>query len=146
MVGARRGLRRLDRTDRARATVVGLALVGVQAAVWMLGYQRSRRLVEAVCGLLRPRRAPLPVERRTWLVNGVAAALPLPANCLARSLVLWGWMRRHDEAAELWFGARIAAGGVLEAHAWVSAADVVLNDTADVAERYPPFPQPVRRS
>ena len=146
MSGARRGLRSIGWADRGRALVVGLALVAVQVSVWTLGYQRSRRMVDIVARLPPRRRGAPAVPRRTLLVNGVAAALPLPANCLARSLVLWGWLRRHDESAELWFGARIAAGGALEAHAWVSAGDVVLNDTADVAERYPPFPQPVRRT
>ena len=146
MAAARRGLRSVGWADRSRAVVVGLALVSVQLTVWTLGYRRSRRLVELVSRLPSRRSGAPAVERRTWLVNGVAAALPLPANCLARSLVLWGWLRRHDEPAELWFGARVASGGVLEAHAWVSAGELVLNDTADVAERYPPFPQPVQRT
>ena len=59
-------------------------------------------------------------------------------NCLSQSLTLQRLLARHGVAAELRIGAR-RAGDRLEAHAWVEHQGRPLNDSADVAARFPPF-------
>jgi hypothetical protein len=59
-------------------------------------------------------------------------------NCLSQSLTLQQLLRRAGVAAQLRIGARRAADGI-EAHAWIEHEGRPLNDSADVAARYPPF-------
>jgi hypothetical protein len=64
----------------------------------------------------------------------------VPVTCLPHSLVLWWLLRRDQAEAVLRVGVRKATGD-LEAHAWVEHDGVVLNDRADVHERYAAFEQ-----
>ena len=59
-------------------------------------------------------------------------------RCLSRSLVLLWILRRHGIDAELKVGVR--QGNEVEGHAWVEYQAKPLNDTADVSQRYEPFP------
>ena len=61
-------------------------------------------------------------------------------NCLSQSVTLRRLLARAGIAAELRIGARRGPGG-LEAHAWVEHDGRPLNDSDDVARRYPPFPK-----
>lgn len=56
-------------------------------------------------------------------------------NCLERSLVLWGLLRRQGIDGRIVIGAR-KVKGQFEAHAWVEVQGTVLNDFADVGERF----------
>jgi hypothetical protein len=71
----------------------------------------------------------------TRIIQIAAAYGVLPTNCLERSLVLWALLRRRGIAGEVCFGVR-RDGDDLQAHAWVELDGVVLNDTADVGERF----------
>lgn len=63
----------------------------------------------------------------------------LRGNCLTRSLTLKYLLDRQGVPSELRIGARRTSHG-LEAHAWVEHKGRPLNDSADVAQRFPPFP------
>lgn len=96
-------------------------------------------------GLRGPSRAagvraptPLPPERIAQLVALAARHGLARGNCLSQSLTL---QRLLDGAAatQLRIGARRGPAG-LEAHAWIEHEGRPLNDTADVAQRFTPFP------
>lgn len=81
------------------------------------------------------------------LVETAARLQPLPARCLARSLWLRWLLHRHGHLGVLRLGCRRTPQG-LQAHAWIEHDGHPLNDTADVAERFPAFadlPPPTRR-
>jgi hypothetical protein len=67
------------------------------------------------------------------------------ANCLKKSLVLWGLLRRQGIDSELRIGVKREAGN-FEAHAWVEWEGIVLNDTQDVRERFAMFERPIEAS
>jgi hypothetical protein len=60
------------------------------------------------------------------------------ANCLKKSLVLWGLLRRQGIESELRIGVQKEAGN-FAAHAWVEYDGFVLNDTQDVRDRFSMF-------
>ena len=60
---------------------------------------------------------------------------PYRANCLERSLVLCRFLRRKGIDFDLRIGADLSRGELF-AHAWVEHAGFVLNDSADVVERF----------
>ncbi|MGQ9908263.1 MAG: lasso peptide biosynthesis B2 protein [Candidatus Flexifilum sp.] len=79
---------------------------------------------------------PLTAARRTAeLVAAAAGGLPFTPNCLERSLVLWALLRARGIAGDLHFGVRRDRDR-LDVHAWVEYSAVVLNDRADVGQRY----------
>lgn len=61
--------------------------------------------------------------------------IPVAPTCLRRSLTLIRELNRIDLAATLHIGVR-NVGEKVEAHAWVQAREVVLNDHPDVAAAY----------
>lgn len=109
----------------------------------VLSYRRLRSLL----GVLLPSRAAssLPsseswprAERVARVVQIAARHSLLRPNCLDRSLVLWALLRRRGIESTLRFGTR-KDGARFEAHAWVELEGVVLNDTADVGQRFAAF-------
>jgi hypothetical protein len=66
----------------------------------------------------RPIRDHLSPEVMSVVVAGAAAAVPFPATCLRRSLVLWWLLKRRGIASEIRIGAQGNAGS-FKAHAWV---------------------------
>jgi hypothetical protein len=60
------------------------------------------------------------------------------ASCLPCSLTLWWVLRQRGIPSDLRIGVR-KEGGQLQAHAWVEFRGTVLNDGADVSERYATF-------
>ena len=90
-------------------------------------------------------RAPSPegrggqgVRTTVRLVDIAARHLPWQPTCLPRSLVLWCLLRRQGVPAELRIGVQ-KSRQQLNAHAWVEVAGCVVNDTPDIAARFPPF-------
>ena len=79
------------------------------------------------------------------VVDAVAVQRGIGADCLCRSLVLWAWLQRRGQPAQLRFGVR-RLGSAIVAHAWVELDGAVVNDTDEVAERYAPFPAPGPRT
>jgi hypothetical protein len=72
------------------------------------------------------------------LVKVAAAHGLYRANCLPQSLAIWWLLRRRGNESELRIGAR-KEDGRIEAHAWVEYLGLVLNDSADVWQRFTPF-------
>ena len=68
-------------------------------------------------------------------VDAGLALLPLAPTCLRRSVTLLRELNRLELAARMHVGVRTVAGAV-EAHAWVQAGDVVVNDDPEVTRTY----------
>ena len=102
------------------------------------------RLVRRVA---RPGRAPnreAQVALQTARMVAVAShRAPVAANCLPRSLVLWGLLRSQGVESTLRLGFR-REDRAFAAHAWVERLGVPLNDIENIAEVYEvvDFPQP----
>jgi Transglutaminase-like superfamily len=77
-------------------------------------------------------------QRVTRMVAAAARNGPWQATCLEQSVVLLWLLGRRGIPAQLRIGVRKQLEA-LEAHAWVESGGVVLNDSADVSERYRPF-------
>lgn len=65
-----------------------------------------------------------------------AAASLLGTRCLPRSIVLCHLLRHGGVAGEMRLGVSKLPDGSLSAHAWVELDGQVLNDGADVSDRY----------
>ena len=62
-------------------------------------------------------------------------------SCVARSLLLWMICMRRDYPVRVWVG--VARNDVRKFHTWVEVCDQVIDDSADVAERYQRFEEPL---
>jgi hypothetical protein len=60
------------------------------------------------------------------------------ATCLRKSLLVLWFLRRHGMVGQIWFGVRLV-NGTWEAHAWVEWKGIIINDEADVRERFKPL-------
>lgn len=140
MTRRRRGWFDLPRDER-RAVITMVWLVpALHVAVRVYDYRQTREWLErraAARSASRPapstdlvawRLATARVTRYSWL----------PGNCLSRSLALLYALRSRSHDAQLHLGVSMA-GGDFAAHAWVTLADRVLNDSADVGQRYQSF-------
>ena len=67
---------------------------------------------------------------------------PYRGACLSRSMALWAYLLEHGIESEIRIGSRIT-DGAYDGHAWVELDGRVLNDAADVADRYRPFDRAV---
>ena len=74
----------------------------------------------------------------TKLVKAAARIGPYHANCLQQSLVLWWLLRRQGIETDIRIGVRKETSP-FEAHAWVEYLGLVLNDSADVYQRFAVF-------
>jgi len=77
-------------------------------------------------------------RRYSRMIDIASRRSPFAANCLERSLVLWFLLRRKGADCQLRLGARKKHGN-FEAHAWVEAGGLVVNDSGTIREVYPPF-------
>jgi hypothetical protein len=116
-------------------------LLAVRVALKGLGLRRVQALLD------RRMRHDGPVEsdgalrraRRTARLVAVAAEYA-GGTCLARSVVLVSLLEGQGIPAQLRIGVRKGENG-FEAHAWVDAAGVSLNEGQDIGERYAAFDQ-----
>ena len=116
---------RLPARKRAllRRAAVWLALARLRLAFFPAGTVRRSRRVD---GLGRGGLAP---HEAAWAVQAVARRLP-GTRCLARSLALVELLRSSASTIEIRFGVVPAAGGAIEAHAWVTCDGVTLEESA----------------
>ena len=111
-------------------------------ALWL----RLRGMQKARAGLARiPGFRDVPEDdalvearRAARMVNAAAGHGLYRANCLKRCLVLEWFLARRGIACELKIGAT-REGEEFGAHAWVECRGEVLNDRADVGERFGSF-------
>lgn len=134
--------------DRALILRAALFMPLTRAGLRLLGFRRWKRLLESLTRPVRPPRI-LPLEalcetalRAARAVRSAELHGPASPNCLERSLTLWWVLRRSGVDSELHIGAR-KEGARFEAHAWVELAGQVLNDGAEVHQRYAPFDAPI---
>lgn len=74
-------------------------------------------------------------QRLGELVNAAARRGLYDASCLRRSLVMWWMLRRRGIDSHLRVGVA-RKGEAFLSHAWVEWQGVVLNDVADIGERF----------
>ena len=133
-----------------------LLLPAVGAALRLLGFKRTRSLLEGLAPL-----PPDPDQMDTALTNDTAFRIaqlvgiaahhgPYRATCLRQSLALWWLLRRRGIPAELRIGVH-KDEGELQAHAWVDYKDKPVNDRQGMTTRYAAFgiafkPRPLSRS
>lgn len=82
------------------------------------------------------------IKSYSRLLHRVSRRRPVYGHCLAQSLALASVLRRAGISVELRFGQRRKNDKIL-AHAWLEHEGKPVNDTADVAQRFPPFDQPI---
>lgn len=136
-----RGFFRLPQQDRVLLMLAALALPAIALALKAFGLRRVHWVLTSTPPRPAGRgQAECAIEsRRIARLVGIACRHGLGRpSCLARSLALWWLMRREGIHGRLCVGARKHAGK-LEAHAWVEHAGRALNDTDDVAQRFPCF-------
>jgi hypothetical protein len=115
----------------------------LKIGVHQLSYKRLSRLL--VWASPTPPRATNPqalTRARTYghAVNRAAKRAPFHVTCLQRSLLLWWLLRWRGVHSTVRFGVRIE-GQQMHAHAWVTHADAVINDTPQVASRFGVYPE-----
>ncbi|MBI1945880.1 MAG: lasso peptide biosynthesis B2 protein [Deltaproteobacteria bacterium] len=126
---------RLPAGDRRAAMAALVALALVARALRRGGLAGAERRLARLPRLL-PKQCQVTPRRLATLVSAVAKHVR-GAECLAQSLVLARLVREahpHDTVVRI--GVRPGEGS-LSAHAWVELGGVVLNDTDDVANRFP---------
>ena len=116
-----------------RVSAVRSVVDGIFVAVTLK--KRGVRPLLGAAGATSPRLdAEVSIEV-SQAVDAGLAMLPLAPTCLRRSVTLLRELNRLDLAADLHVGIRTVAG-VVEAHAWVQAGDVVVNDDSAVTSAY----------
>jgi hypothetical protein len=133
----------LPAAERRETVLAAAAIPVVWLLVRLLGFGSTRRLMERGARPADDLRQPAAgIDGVVRSVDRAAGRLGPLSTCLTRSLVLWWRLRRHGHPAVLRAGVRRAEAGI-EAHAWVELGGSVLNDVADVAERFTPFDRPL---
>ncbi len=117
------------------ATKVGLRLAGFRRwkalLVWLTPHTSDSAKV--------PGAAEVEAAREIARIqDAVCRHLIFHASCLEQSLVLWWLLSRRGIPVELRIGARKEAGR-FEAHAWVEAGSLVLNDSGEAHLHFAPF-------
>lgn len=133
----------LSTDDRWLLIQAILALPLIRAA---LAFGSSRRCLDTLDrltpsltgGAASPFESRQGAARAAWLVDVASRRFSADASCLVRSIALWWLLRRRGIPVEIRIGVR-RRGERFEAHAWVEHFDCVLNDDADVADRFAPF-------
>ena len=72
------------------------------------------------------------------MVLAAARRIPLPGNCLERSLTLWWLLARRGIATQLRIGAR-KEGAKLEAHAWIERNGTAMGEPEGTHLHYSAF-------
>lgn len=118
------------------------ALVVLPVVTWLIrarSFSSASRWCassRAAFGPRGARRSRSPVQSGRAVALAAAAWRPLAVSCLPQALVLHQLLVRDGWEGCICFGAR-PAGSTLEAHAWVEVDGVPVNDSPDVAERFP---------
>jgi hypothetical protein len=139
-------IRELSGADRWLLAQAFLALPLVALGLRCWGFRRLQTRLQQVppeSPRSDDRRADLDQARVTARLVQVAARYGLfRPTCLPQSLALWWLLRRQGLGGELRIGVRPEPSR-LEAHAWVEFQGHALNDGADVAQRFAPFPREI---
>ncbi len=117
-----RRLARISPAERQLLAKCGLTLVVARLGLWLLRFERTRRL------LARPQ-SPHPSawapHRVAWAVMAASRLVPV-STCLERSLALERVLRADGHPARLRLGVARGTDAPLTAHAWVESDGAVL--------------------
>ncbi len=134
----------MSRRSRGVALEAALALVATKAGLRVAGFRRWKALLVRLTPQTSDFTLPLDAagieaaREIARIQDVVCRHLIFHASCLEQSLVLWWLLGRRGIRAELRIGARKEAGR-FEAHAWVKAGNLVLNDTGEAHLHFAPF-------
>ena len=136
-------LHRLTWRERSRLLQASLALVAISGGVRVLGYRRTRALLarrnlSGRTACLAVSHVEQTVSGLAWSVSATAHHAPFTTTCLHRTLTLWLLLRHRGIDSEVRVGTTRTQEGI-HAHAWLERDGVILNDDADVAERFTAF-------
>ena len=137
-------LKAMSGNERRWLLQAWLLLPVVKVLLWQIGYRRTFANLERWLPLHSGNRNVANHETQQLaaslgrLVHMAANHSPFVINCLPRSLVLWGMLRRTGIAADLRIGVQKEAD-VFAAHAWVEFNSQTLNDDAAVVLDYSAF-------
>ncbi len=121
-------LRRPARRSAARALADGLVVIVTLKRHGARPLFTTREATEAVYDPDRSIRVAAAVDAALGLI-------PVAPTCLRRSVTLLRELRRLGLVATMHVGVKTVAGAV-EAHAWVQAGDVLVNDDPEVVRGY----------
>lgn len=126
------GWRALNWRERGALAMCACGLAGIHLALALLGYKRTRRVVEALSQRKNRRAATeneLAAARRLAQLAAIAGRHgAVEATCLRQSLLLYGWLRRRGLNPQLQLGIK-PADGPFQAHAWVELGGARLNSS-----------------
>ena len=114
------------------------------SSIRLFGFNRMYGFAGRLAGFVSKRAHPPaePLRRAQRISQTVIASNRrlsfYQATCLAESLLLWAILRGCGIGARLCLGVRTITGP-LDAHAWVSYRDVILNDIPSVETIYETF-------
>jgi hypothetical protein len=137
-----RRYRRLTPEDRRTLLRAIFFLPLTAMGLRIFGLRRWRSLLERRDA--SSRRVPssqelqTPALRTARMVAAASREGLVKGNCLSQSLVLWFLLRRAGASPDLRIGVQ-RDSDLLKAHAWVELQGTILNDSADVEQRYAPF-------
>ena len=130
----------LSSAEKAVLIRAAMMMPLIDAELRLRGWRRCHARLAAGFGR---HSAPAAVDQPTpqrvaWLVDRAARAVPWPATCLRRSLVLWALLERAGTPGVLRLGVR-KAGRSFEIHSWVELDGIPLDEGRDVRSRYAVF-------
>jgi hypothetical protein len=119
------------------------ALTLIAPALRVFGFARVYAALARMTGQAPAPANPAPWVRRTrHLIQFLARHGPYRGNCLSRSLVLWGMLRRRGIDSDLRIGVRTDAAR-FQAHAWVEYQGQPLNASEQIHQQYAAFDQAI---
>jgi Transglutaminase-like superfamily len=134
---------RLPADEKSLFLTALILLPAVRLGLFTLGLRRVRAALSlgrsGNCDSAGLDEMQLRGARRAARLVAVAAQFA-GGTCLPRAIVLSYFLDRRGIRAELRIGVRKDERGI-EAHAWVEAGGLILNDDRDVVERYAAFDQ-----
>lgn len=131
-------LRQLSFRELRWRCAAWFALPLVRLLVGIVGYQKAVRWLDdpAASG---SRLTTDEIEKLARAVRSAAANHPLTLNCLPQSLWISNRLSRYGVPHVLRLGVTSREAGKLQAHAWVEAAGLRLNEPAAAGQQAVPF-------
>jgi hypothetical protein len=122
-----------------RLNLIALAVGSrmTRLSIRTLGFSRTVRLMGRVPRLGRQADSDMSLDALDANIRSVSGS-PYGASCLDRSVLLWFLMRQKHLNGNVRIGV-VIEDDKLQGHAWVEFNGTVVNDDADVAERFTVF-------
>ena len=132
----------LPASDRKLLVAAAITLLGTWIRLRWYGLASAQRWVAVPPSGAHHRPRLEDVLHVASLVGVASRHSPFPSSCLTRSLALVRLLKKAGIESQLRIGVRMT-GTALDAHAWVEYAGMPVNDTADVAQRFAAFSEPL---